>query len=440
MSITFVDLFSGIGGFHAVGSSLGWTGVYAADIDKHASKIYENNWGLNSYADLTVDASEQHMAVPKHDVLFAGFPCQPFSKGGHQRGMDEARGTLFWNIANIVQKRKPKMVILENVRNLSGPRHLHEWEVIIKTLRDLGYLVSDEPLLSSPHKISPEFGGRPQHRERIYINATYVPPNMRSKQSLVADKLTIENISSNWNPKDWKLIQDLPVEDRLSKDELVKLSMTEAELDWVETWEDFLSQFIQKNKGSILPGFPLWADVWLGNLKLSKEFPEWKLDFIRKNREFYDQNRSFIDVWLRKNNFLEGFPSSRRKFEWQAQDSVSIWDCLVQFRPSGLRIKKLNYVPAAVAITQTPIVGPMKRRLSVREVARLQGLPEHFSFEGQDMKHSYKQLGNGISVASAFHSVLAHIERDADILKKTLPSTLDTLNASHKNPDFLINL
>ncbi len=73
------------------------------------------------------------MEVPKHDVLTAGFPCQPFSKSGQQRGMDEARGTLFWNICRVLEKRKPSLVILENVRNIAGPRHTHEWDVIIRS-------------------------------------------------------------------------------------------------------------------------------------------------------------------------------------------------------------------------------------------------------------------------------------------------------------------
>ena len=92
------------------------------------------------------------MNVPAHEVLAAGFPCQPFSKSGAQRGMDETRGTLYWNILQIIEERKPKVVLLENVRNLAGPRHLHEWQVIIETLRDEGYRVSETPgdLLAAP--------------------------------------------------------------------------------------------------------------------------------------------------------------------------------------------------------------------------------------------------------------------------------------------------
>src|SRR4051812_17567196 len=143
-SFAFIDLFAGVGGFHAALSALGGECVYAVEKDPEAAAIYERNWKMPALGDI-VDDTEDKMRVPKHDVLAAGFPCQPFSKSGFQRGMDEARGTLFWNIAKIIDARKPAIVLLENVRNIAGPRHEHEWDVIIRTLRQLGYCVSDEP-------------------------------------------------------------------------------------------------------------------------------------------------------------------------------------------------------------------------------------------------------------------------------------------------------
>src|SRR5262245_59477425 len=138
-SFTFVDLFAGIGGFHAALGSLGGKCVYASEIDEDAAEVYAQNWGMKPAGDLIPATTNGRMDVPKHDVLTAGFPCQPFSKSGRQRGMDEARGTLFWNICNVLEKRRPSLVILENVRNIAGPRHTHEWEVIIRSLRELGY-------------------------------------------------------------------------------------------------------------------------------------------------------------------------------------------------------------------------------------------------------------------------------------------------------------
>src|SRR5687768_7548958 len=104
MSFAYVDLFSGIGGFHAMlGSVLGGECWFASEIDPLAKAVYEHNWGTAVSGDI-VPLTEERMDVPPHDVLAAGFPCQPFSKSGYQRGINETRGTLFFSIARILQE------------------------------------------------------------------------------------------------------------------------------------------------------------------------------------------------------------------------------------------------------------------------------------------------------------------------------------------------
>ena len=172
MSISFIDLFAGIGGFHAAGDAFGWNCVFANEIDPAAARIYEQNWGLNPLGNIHDHTrGNKKKPIHKHDVLFAGFPCQPFSKSGKQLGMDEDRGSLFHDIAYILERHKPSMVVLENVRNIAGPRHIHEWQVIIETLRDQKYRVCDMPAIFSPHLLPPDRGGRPQVRERVFIVA-----------------------------------------------------------------------------------------------------------------------------------------------------------------------------------------------------------------------------------------------------------------------------
>ena len=207
-AFSFVDLFAGIGGFHAALSAFGGECVYAVEKDPDAAAVYERNWGIPALGDIVADTTGR-MLVPRHDVLAAGFPCQPFSKSGFQRGMDETRGTLFWNICRILEERRPTVVLLENVRNIAGPRHTHEWDVIIRSLRDLGYRVSSKPVVYSPHLLPPERGGRPQVRERVFIMGTYVG-KARAKGE-VEPSVRHEPVGG-WNPDDWDLDAHLPLQ------------------------------------------------------------------------------------------------------------------------------------------------------------------------------------------------------------------------------------
>jgi len=432
----FVDLFSGIGGFHGALGALGGTCVYASEIDGDAARIYQRNWGLKPAGDITLAANDTTMEVPDHDVLVGGFPCQPFSKSGKQQGMDEARGTLFWNIAKVIEVRQPSLVLLENVRNIAGPRHAHEWEVIITTLRQLGYRVSSEPLVVSPHRIRPEFGGRPQVRERVLIAATRIGKTA-SGLAVEPAPLDLSVVEDNWDPQHWDLKKHLPLS-RVAGKERSSLSLSEAELRWVSAWNDFVVTMRRKLGKISLPGFPIWADDWvlLGHLYIPHGTPAWKANFLRKNAEFYTEHQNILDAWLDRWNYLDGFPPSRRKLEWQAQDAKDLWSTVMHFRPSGIRAKKPTYVPAMVAITQTSVFGPQKRRLSVRECSRLQGLPEWFDFIDQSPSASYKQLGNAVNVGVVYNTLRAQVLRDLDILD---PELARTILSAPTNPDEVLS-
>lgn len=435
MSFKFVDLFAGIGGFHAALGALGGECVYASEWDKDAARIYERNWNLKPDGDITLAANDETMEVPPHDVLVGGFPCQPFSKSGKQMGMEETRGTLFWNIAKIIETHKPSMVLLENVRNIAGPRHLHEWAVIIKTLRDLGYRVSEDAHVVSPHLIRPEFGGRPQVRERVFIAATLIPkgiPNFKSNVE-VPD---LSPVTSNWNPQLWNLEKHLPLDKLKSAKEKSSVELNESEQSWIEAWNEFVVIMREKLGKDSLPGFPIWVDHWVHIDKLDIPYgtPAWKENFLVKNAQFYTEHRTTLNKWLKKWNNLQDFPPSRRKLEWQAQDTKTLWETVMHFRPSGIRAKKATYVPALVAITQTSIVGRQKRRITVREGARLQGLPEWFDFVDQLDSRSYKQLGNGVNVGAVYNVVRAQVLRDIDLLEKKTKLTRSILGAP-SNPD-----
>lgn len=438
MAFKFVDLFAGIGGFHAALGAMGGECVYASEIDKDAARIYQRNWGLKPDGDITLAANEDVMEVPPHDVLVGGFPCQPFSKSGKQLGMDETRGTLFWNIARIIEVHKPSIVLLENVRNIAGPRHIHEWEVIIQTLRQLGYRVSKEPMIVSPHLIRPEFGGRPQVRERIFIAATRIPSGKKDK-NVEPHTPDLSSVMMNWDPQNWKLDRDLPLERLKSVASRKEVALVETEIRWLEAWNEFIEIMRSELKDEKIPGFPIWADDWVLTSKLTipRGTPAWKENFLHKNAEFYTKHRKVLDPWLKKWNNLQDFPPSRRKLEWQAQHAKNLWETVLHFRPSGIRAKRPTYLPALVAITQTSIIAKQKRRITIREAARLQGLPNWFDFVDQSQSLTYKQLGNGVNVGAVYNVIKAQVLRDLDLLGKC--KLTDAILSAPANPDFVLS-
>lgn len=435
----YIDLFAGIGGFAAALEAFGGQNVYSVEKDADAAAVYSLNWKHDPLGDITTDANEQVMKVNSHDVLVAGFPCQPFSKSGAQKGMEETRGTLYFNILQIIKKHHPSIVILENVRNLYGPRHMHEWDVIIQTLRDENYLVSDKPAILSPHQLPKSLGGRPQIRERVFITATYTP-HIDVEKYNPEPVATSKQIFRNWNPGNWDILHDLPL-DKNADNPDTKLS--KHEIFWLEAWDDWVKLYRKLNKGENPPGFPIWVDSWidLADLAIPEGTPQWKRNFLTKNAELYSRHKEQFDKWIEKHKVRSDlFPQSRRKLEWQAQDTPSLWDGILHFRPSGIRVKKANYAPALVAITQTSVIGKLRRRISTTEAKRLQGFPEWFDFGDQTSSATYKQLGNGVNIGVVWNILKLHVERDAKHLSKTPSgrSLLKAVMASPESPDEIL--
>lgn len=180
MSFKFIDLFAGIGGFHIAMHELGGTCVFASELDKFARQTYEHNFKKvspdlfsngNFNEDIT-DSKLNYADIPDFDILCAGFPCQPFSHAGLKKGFDDTRGTLFFNIKEIIKTKvdsrnsgtTPRILLLENVKGFKNHDKGNTFKVITRTLNDLGYEVAAE-VLNSKHF------GIPQNRERIFIVA-----------------------------------------------------------------------------------------------------------------------------------------------------------------------------------------------------------------------------------------------------------------------------
>ena len=158
---TFIDLFCGIGGFHSALSSLGARCVFASDIDKYAKEVYEKNYGLRPHDDITEIPVED---IPDHDIICAGFPCQPFSISGNQKGFKDPRGRLFFNVVEIADYHQPKVIFLENVKNFEKHDGGKSLARVKRELRKIGYTVYSKVLCASDY-------GIPQARNRIYIVA-----------------------------------------------------------------------------------------------------------------------------------------------------------------------------------------------------------------------------------------------------------------------------
>lgn len=425
---TFIDLFAGVGGFHHALSDLGGTCALAVELDTEARQVYRASFPEMAESAIVDDirrltrkaphpeaddlSPEQIRAlVPAHDVLCAGFPCQPFSKSGFQHGVrDKTRGTLFFDVMSIVLARQPELVMLENVRNLAGPRHADTWWTIVESLREAGYRVAQEPVVMSPHLLAPEVGGAPQVRDRVFVLARRLPPGA-PEEARTGEPLVTRTASPGWDPDRWSVKRVL---DR--KVDLDSYGVRDVERTWLEAWQ----AFVQGIEVDVLPGFPIWVDAFTTVPHLDDDMPDWKKDFLRKNSRFYNDHREFIDDWLQRRwgplqQRVADFPPSRRKFEWQARKaqptrtSRDLEALVAHLRPSGIRVKPPTYLPALVAITQTSIIGPKVtgttwRRLSPREAARLQAIPfEGFKRAGVSDKAIYKQLGNAVNVGVVRH-------------------------------------
>ena len=207
-TFTFIDLFAGIGGMRIGFQEAGGTCVFSSEFEKNAQATYCENHGDFPFGDIT----KIHVKdIPDHDVLVAGFPCQPFSHAGLKKGIDDTRGTLFHNIANILKEKKPKFALLENVKGLVSHDKGHTLQVILKTLIGIGYNCNIDneiinkgtlkQLQTEAKKMvlkSVDFGV-PQNRQRIYIvlwkgeltnQFNYPDP---THESTLVSKILIEN-------------------------------------------------------------------------------------------------------------------------------------------------------------------------------------------------------------------------------------------------------
>lgn len=403
---TFVDLFSGLGGFHVGLRRLGYECVLACEKDAALRDLYKVNFGLMPAADIRRLTDSE---IPPHTILCAGFPCQPFSKAGEQLGLSCSRdGDLFSYIIRILKYHLPPIIILENVPNLLRHNSGSTYSWMASQLTKLGYEVAHTIL--SPHNF-----GIPQIRARAFIvgslgslggftwpQPTFVEPDIRS----ILDK----------QPRDAK-------------------PLSAHYRECIDIWQDFLDR-IPAN--APLPSFPIWAaefnatypieglppaqrnarslsryrgsfgrslktlpfNAQLAQLppyaRSPQPFPAWKSSFISQNRRFFTEHHDRLSSWVPR---IEALMPSLQKLEWNCRDGVRSMDShILQFRASGLRVKRANWAPAIIAMTttQVPVIPWEERYISVNECARLQGLGS-LDLGPLSESRAYRAIGNAVS-------------------------------------------
>ena len=418
----FIDLFAGLGGFHFALSELGHECVFASELREDLRTLYQLNFpGTRIEGDITKISPTD---IPAHDILCAGFPCQPFSQAGKRQGFNDEkdRGNLFYTICSIIDEHHPRFILLENVANLKGHDNGNTWATIKQMLEDREYEVREQIL--SPH----QFGVIPQHRKRIYIvceshkygkldHFHFPEPNKRIACDI---KKIIEENDPDYIP--------LKKETRLQ----------------MEVWQEFIDLTIKH--GQKIPRFPIWAMEFGANYEFkskapayqsieelngkcghlgrtiegnniidclkclpiyaqtdrSEIFPEWKIRYIEQNREFYKKNKKWLNSWI-MNCGDEADPT--------------LYDKIIQFRASGIRVKLPTFSPALNLVgTQIPILPWVKlpketlkpgdpevgRYMTRWEAAKLQGMKK-LKFGDLSSTRSVEALGNAVNVTVVKH-------------------------------------
>jgi len=382
----FIDLFAGLGGFHLALTKLGHNCVFASEKKEILAKLYERNYGIipnRNILDIEVNK------IPKHDILCAGFPCQPFSKAGSQGGLNDVKnGNLFYKIQEILNYHKPKYFILENVRNLEKHDSGNTWKEIEHILTNVLNYNIDKNILS-PHNFN-----IPQHRQRIFI---------------VGSKNNLDNFK--WPKKTNKKTSIFSYLDKNPKS-IDKLEPEKIEV--IDIWQNFVNAIPKEDK---LPSWPIWSMEFgatypfenktpyssnIDDLSLKKgsfgcllkgkskekildllpsyartnqeSFPTWKKHYIRSNRLFFKKYKKELKPIIKELKRIN-IPSWQ-KFEWNIQGGNRILrKHIIQFRGSGVRVKKTDYFPSLVTVsTQIPILGFYERYITPREGARIQSL------------------------------------------------------------------
>ena len=289
-SILFIDLFCGIGGFHQALHRIGGRCVFACDIDEQCRTTYETNYGLKPAGDISkIDIH----TIPNFDILCGGFPCQSFSNSGNKKGLDDKRGQLFEYILQIANLRKPSFLFLENVKHIQTIDNGKAFQHILSRIKETGYDVDTIEL--SPHQL-----GIPQQRDRIIFIC-------------VRRDLYKGNVSATFTIPNIPICIDTIFERNVLVTEKYKISRHDEDI--LNAWDEMIQTFeVNENLSPTIlcnEFYTTYSDDEF------KQLPDWKQNYITKNRPIYNKYKSQWDIWYTKYKNILTKKEIYGKLEWQ---------------------------------------------------------------------------------------------------------------------------
>lgn len=419
----FIDLFAGLGGFHLGLSRLGHKCVYACEINPVLNELYKKNFPKTPI-DLDIKNVDLKK-VPKYDILCAGFPCQPFSKAGAQTGFDhKIAGEMFEEIIKFLEFHMPKYVILENVPNLIKHNKGLTWDYMSSRLEATGYNLEYDI-------ISPIDFNIPQTRERAYILCTRGQEKIKWPMKPITKKISLNDIFIK-KPQIVKTISKDKKDIILMWDDFLKRIPKDVELIsplWTlefganYPFEDTtpfalggkglkpfkgsrgkkLSEIEASERINFIPPYAQYSSTKTEKISAKNEFPDWKKKFIRKSRKFYQENKHWIDPWIKK---FENHPNptlkqpTHAKLEWNCLgDSYTMDDKVISFRASGMRVKRMDAAPTLVNLSSSavPYIPSLNRYMSHEECLKIQGLHELINDNLPKEFEFYRAVGNAVN-------------------------------------------
>lgn len=422
MEYKFIDLFSGLGGFHQaiknikeIKSNL----ILSSDIDKNCQKVYDLNFGNKTFSDfMKIDFTNINF-----DVLMGGFPCQPYSVSGNRLGLDDSRGSLLYDLIKLIENKKPKLICLENVKGLKSKKNkdkdgneVKAYNLIYEELERIGYFITDK--LLSPTDIN-----IPQKRERVIFIA------ILKTETLIQNK---DDFKKLFDYKFYNLINEFKeknsnykiLEDIIDK----KYYLNDLQNQCLNMWEDFVNNekwnLIDNKELQLIFGkkcnknfkqehfftdFLKYRNTDLIENKLYKDRKNKKISKSVYNKcydliKLYDNNikyKELIDSFLEKwKDLIPNLTYYQRYLEYSGGvdfgTNNTLNDKYCQMRMSGIRIRTNKYFPTIVKSGPTPVLIKERRFLTPREVGNLQSFDKNYKFLTDNI--TYKQLGNAVNV------------------------------------------